>query len=190
VVAEPDTAPAARPTVDELLADGVGLARMPTVVVAEVLDDRHPSLVGRVEVQWRDDTGRGRRAWVPTLQGLSIRVKDRVLLTKPEGLDEPVVTGVLDGFTRRTTETTEAARIELRPDEVVRVCDSAGNAVLELQTTERGPLVRLLTDDTDVELPGKLRLRAKSLELEALAGPIKIKASDDVVVEGEIINLN
>jgi hypothetical protein len=190
--AAPAVADSAGPTVDELLADGIAPSAVaaPACVVACVLDDRHPSIVGRVEVSWRDDAGRGRRAWVPSLHGLSVRRGDRVLLMKPEGLDEPVVTGVLDGFARREAATVEGARIELRPDEVVRVCDHTGRALIELRATDTGPLVRLLTDDTDVEVAGKLRLRAKSLELEAIAGPVKVKASDDVIVTGEIINLN
>ena len=182
----------AGPTVDDLLAEGVApspAAVAPGCVVGEVVADDHPTLVGRVRVRFPDGDGK-REAWVPTLQGLAVRPRDRVLVMQPAGLPEPVVTGVLDGFTRREPQTRVGAQLALKNDETLRVCDQAGNALIEIQATPTGPVVRLLSDDSDVELPGRLRLRAKSLELEALAGPIKIKASDDVVVEGEIINLN
>lgn len=182
----------AGPTVDELLEGGVAPAPSavaPGCVVGEVIADKHPSLVGRVRVRWPDGD-EVREAWVPTLQGLAVRVRDRVLVMQPAGLPEPLVTGVLDGFTRREPQTRTGAELSLKSDETLRVCDEAGNPLIEIQGTAEGPVVRLLSETSDIELPGKLRLKAKSLELEALAGPVKIKASDDVLVEGEIINLN
>jgi hypothetical protein len=62
--------------------------------------------------------------------------------------------------------------------------------LVEVFQTDDGPVVRVLNTDAGVELPGKLRLAADSIELEAGAGPIKIKASDDVIVNGEMIHLN
>lgn len=61
---------------------------------------------------------------------------------------------------------------------------------MEVFEDESGPVIRLLRDDIDLDLQGKLRVRAKSIELEAKEGQARIKASDDVVVVGEIIHLN
>jgi hypothetical protein len=51
-------------------------------------------------------------------------------------------------------------------------------------------VIRLLTADVSVDLPGDLRLSAKSVALVAREGELTLKAHDDVVVEGETINLN
>lgn len=48
----------------------------------------------------------------------------------------------------------------------------------------------LLRADLDLDLPGKLRISAKSIELEPKQGQARIEASDDVVVNGEVIHLD
>ena len=69
--------------------------------MGECVDDRHPTLQGRVRVRWTDATGGPRDRWVPTLQGVAVREGDRVLLVTMAHEDEPVVTGVIDGFAAR-----------------------------------------------------------------------------------------
>ena len=159
-------------------------------IVGECVDDRHPTLTGRVCVQWSDGADPVER-WVPTLQGLSVRVADRVLLTQPVNFDEPIVTGVLDGFTRRPEPAREpAASLELKRDETVRVAGADGQTLIELYQDEAGPVVRLLETDVNLELPGAFRLKASRIELEAARESVDIQANDDVNVEGEMINLN
>lgn len=160
-------------------------------LIGEVVDARHPSLHGRVRVRWMDLEGQTFERWLPTLQGLPVRVADRVLMTIAENWHEPVVTGVLDGFARRPERArSSAAVLELKRDEAVRVQSSAGEDLVEVFEDEQGPVIRLLEKDIDLDLQGKLRVRAESIELEAKQGQTRITASDDVVVKGEIIHLN
>ncbi len=160
-------------------------------LVGECLDARHPTLKGRVLVKWVTVDGEELQRWLPTLQNLPVRAEDRLLLVNPGNWDELVVTGVIDGFARRPEiDRRTAGHLELERDEAIRVTGRDGQELLELFQTDDGPVVRVLNSNTAVELPGKLRLAADSIELEAGAGPIKIKASDDVIVNGEMIRLN
>jgi len=170
--------------------NGHGTGSAEEGIVAKCVDDRHPTLAGRVLVRWDEDSGSVEK-WVPTLQQVPIRVDDRVLLMRPMNFDEPVVVGVLDGFSRRPEPSREtAASLELKRDEAVRVAGSHGEPLLELYRDEKGPVVRLLQEDVDVEFPGALRMSAARIELEATRGSVDITANDDVNVDGEIINLN
>jgi len=164
--------------------DGEGL-------VGWCVDDRHPTLTGRVLVRW-SEAGEERERWIPTLQQVPVRVHDRVLLMRPANFDEPVVTGVLDGFSRRPEpDRGTAASLELKQDEAVRITAEDGQGLVELfQGTDGNAVVRLLDEDVDLELPGALRVKASRIEMAAEKGPVEIEATDDVNVEGEMINLN
>jgi hypothetical protein len=166
-------------------------AARPETLVGEVVDTKHPTLRGRVRVRWMDLEGQTFEKWLPQLHGMSVRAHDRVLLTRASNWPEHVVTGVIDGFAARPeVERETKAALELLPDEKVRVHASDGTPLLEVFQGDEGPVVRLLADDVNLELPGSLRVRAQSIEIEATRGQARIKASDDVVVQGEVIHLN
>ena len=177
------------PDLDELL--GELATREPTrqsrgPAVAEVLDDRHPTLVGRVLVELPGAEPR----WCPTLAGLPVRVGDRVLVQRARGFSEPLVTGVIDGFaTRPECDAKEAARLELRRDEAVRIADHRGRPIVEIAEGEAGPVIRLVHEDAELEIPGRLRISARELELRA-SGNATIEATGDVIARGEAIHLN
>lgn len=155
--------------------------------VAEVVDDRHPTLIGRVRVREHG----GDERWCPTLQGLPVRIGDRVLLQRARGFSEPLVVGVIDGFASRPEpEHAEAGRVELRRDEAVRIADHRGRALLEIAEGESGPVVRILSEDLELDVPGRLRLTARQLELRANGGNAVLEARDDVIARGEAIHLN
>ncbi|MEZ4453353.1 MAG: hypothetical protein R3B09_28070 [Nannocystaceae bacterium] len=159
-------------------------------LLGECLEDRHPVLRGRVLVRVDGPAGE-RRFWAPTLQGLAIRPRDRVLLIRPGNASEWIVSGVVDGLAARPEPPTRpAATIELKPDESIQVVASSGAPVLEVRPGAEGPVVRLLRADVRVELPGALEIAAGSIALEATEGKVEIKASDDVVVQGELVRLN
>jgi hypothetical protein len=159
--------------------------------VGECIDVDHPTLRGRVLVRWTTADGEERTRWLPTLQNLPVRPNDRLLLLNPGNWDEMIVMGVVDGFAKRPEVRRQTAgRLELERDEAIRVTGRDGQELVEVFQTDEGPVVRVLNSDAGVELPGKLRLAADSIELEAGAGPVKIKASDDVIVNGEMIHLN
>jgi hypothetical protein len=153
-------------------------------------EDRHPTLVGRVRVQWTTPNGTG-DAWLPTLRNLPVRRADQVLLVQPQNGTELIVFGILDGFTRRDTVPDQpAARLELKADEVLRIDDARGRAVLELRVEDTGPIVRLINKGVAIEVDGKLAFRADSIRMEARAGSIEVEASGDVSLAGEVIHLN
>ncbi len=159
-------------------------------LVGQCIADDHPQQLKRVRVRWLAD-GDEQEAWVPTLRRLAVRRGDQVLLSRPANWPEPIVVGVLDGFPRRDElERVEAARIDLRSDEAVRVAGVNGAPLLELFESEEGPVVRLLQEDTQLELAGALRISAREIALSAREGPIEIDTPDEVIVKGENIYLN
>lgn len=159
--------------------------------VGQCVDATHPVLRGRVEVRWEDPSGARHTRWLPTLASLVVRVGDRVLCTEASNFDEPVVTGVIDGFTPRPEPVTRVgASLALKADERLAITDEAGHALVELRGGADGPVVKLLHAATTVELPGKLTLRADAIELAARAGDVRIEARGDVRVNGDFIRLN
>src|SRR5690606_31600155 len=120
------------------------------MLVAECLDPRHPTLTGRVLCRITSPTGEAIERWIPTLMHLPVREGDRVLLARPQNLAEPVVVGVLDGFTPRPEPTrTPAAVRALAADETVRFESARGEPLVEIAPGERGAVVRLLSADVE-----------------------------------------
>lgn len=160
-------------------------------LVAEVVDARHPTLCGRVLIRLHNDRGEPLERWVPTLHRLPVRKADRVLVIKPGNWSESLVVGVIDGFARRPElSQTNAATVELDADQVVRVVGSHGAPLVEVYESDEGAVVRLVDDDVNLEIPGKLRVAAKSLSLTARQGEVRVEATADVVISGEQIQLN
>jgi len=158
--------------------------------MGECVDDRHPTLQGRVRVRWTDATGGRRDRWVPVLQGVAVREGDRVLLVAMAYQDEPVVTGVIDGFAARPAAEARGPVLSLAQGESLRVLGSDGAPLVELRQSPDGPVVRLLSMDASIELPGTLRLSADAIALHARRGGVQVTATDDVSVQGEAIRLN
>ena len=77
-----------------------------------------------------------------------------------------------------------------RRDEALQVNAENGQPLLHIARNQQGPVIRLLQADTQVELPGKLRIAAGEIELCARKGAVRIDASDDVEIVGEAIHLN
>lgn len=181
---------AATPALDDL--DGPGgwpVASEP--LVASCISMEHPSLRGRALCRITMYDGREVERWLPVLAGLALREGDRVLLVRPANHPEAIVTGVLDGFTPRPERSVVAAETrKILPDEVVRFESASGEPIVEIAPGDRGPVVRLLGKDVEIETAGTLRIRAAELELRATGGSVKVAASDDVVVQGEAIRLN
>jgi hypothetical protein len=178
---------------ERILEGGQSRPRWPVgePFVAECIDPRHPTLQGRVSVRWCWQGGDAEEVWVPTLHGLAIRKGDRLLLQMPHGADEPIVVGVIDGFLPRPGPTRrQGARLELKNDETLQVCDQDGHPLVEVVQNEGGPVVRLLQSNTRLDLNGKLSITAGEIELKAKQGQVRIEASDDVILVGEVVHLN
>jgi hypothetical protein len=160
--------------------------------VATCVDTTHPSLRGRVRVSWAHAAGDAPQSWwVPTLQGLALRSGDRVLVSRAGGLPEPIVVGVVDGFEERPEPSQRGGpTVEIQPDEVLTIAARDGQPLVEIRQGPDGPSVRLLSPDTQIELPGRLSISAAELSLKARRGNVEIEASDQVVVTGETVKLN
>lgn len=158
--------------------------------VAACVDAHHPVLRGRVRARWEHE-GRAVDAWLPALASLAIRAGDRLLVTAPSNFDEPVVTGVIDGFTPRPERPSrEKAALAMGAGEHITITDAAGNPLVELRAEEAGVRVRLLHGATAVDLPGTLSLRADAIELAARAGDVRVDARGDVRINGDRVRLN
>ena len=161
------------------------------VLVGECFEEEHEVLRDRVKVGWIEPGGDACQAWLSPLRNLVVRQGDRVLLTRPANWPEPIITGVLDSLHRPgPAPPRQGPSIRLRADEALRVTGEHGQDLLELRQSEDGPLLRLLGGDMDLELPGRLRLSATEIALEARRGDVVVEASDDVKVRGELIELN
>ena len=158
-------------------------------LIGECIEVQHPTLMGRVRVRWQDKEWQEK--WLPTLHGITVRNGDRVLIMSPVNWIEPLVIGVVDGFARRPEiQRTPANSIKIERDESIRVTTAEGEQLLEIYYEDAGPIVRLLKDDIELDLKGELRLSAKGIELNAKQGELKIKAIDDVVINGENVKVN
>jgi hypothetical protein len=142
-----------------------------------------------VRVRWAGPEGAVER-WLPALRGVAIRERDRVLLLETATELEPIVIGVIDGFEPRETPSRAGPTVELKVDETFALVAENGAPLLEIIQRADGPIVRLLHGDTQLELPGKLRIQATDIELLARHGSVRIQADDDVVVQGDMVRLN
>ncbi|MGB7453329.1 MAG: hypothetical protein WBM36_14480 [Lysobacterales bacterium] len=159
--------------------------------VGECLDDRHPSITGRVLIAWEDSQSNVIKKWLPSIQGLSVRKLDRVLLQKPVNWSEPIVFGVVDGCVDRPLAKMKSKQsIELKPDEAVRIDSNNGSPLVEVYQENDQPVVRLLGDDVNLDLNGKLKISALGIDLAAKRGQVSITAEGDVVIKGEVVELN
>ncbi len=176
---------------DDLLASPPRPAWPEGHVLATCLDDRHPVLTGRVLVRCETALGQVCQTWAPTLQGMTVRAADRVLVLKLPRELEPVVVGVLDGFSRRPESPPTVSQVlEMKPDEVLQINADNGQALVQITRDQDGPVIRLLQADSQVELPGKLVLSASAIEMHARSGAVRIEASDEIKLVGETIDLN
>lgn len=184
-----DAAVTVRPDRDDVRR---AAAAPPGTSVGVCVTGEHPTLSGRALVRWRDGDHVRHEAWLPQMKGLLLRRGDRVLLTMPDNHDEPIVMGVLDGLGRRSSAPAaeDGPLVRLAPNEALRVAAADGTPVLEVTVTDAGPQVRLLVGPAGIEMPGTLRLSADDIELEAKQGEVRVTATGDVKVKGEVIRLN
>jgi len=152
----------------------------------------HPTLPGRVRVCWHLADGTPEDAWLPQLQGIRAREGDRLLLAMPENHDEQIVVGVLDGTAGPLDQqpSEDGPVLRLAEDEALRIAGPDGEPILEVKPTPAGPEVRLFAPPAALTMPGSFRVSAEQIEFEARQGEVRIAASGDVKVTGEMVRLN
>jgi hypothetical protein len=165
-------------------------SHLPGCWVGMCIDEQHPHLQGRIKIRVSMPST-PEELWVPCLVGLSVREGDRVLLQQAQNHSELIVVGVVDGYKRRPEiPLVPAASIQLKPDEMIHVVSQDQQSVVQVFSSDDGVTVRLGQSNIELELPGKLRMKAHQIELIASQGNVDIEASQDVNVQGEMIHLN
>lgn len=164
-------------------------------LVGEVLDTHNPDCCGRVLVRWASNPGEACQRWLAVARGAAPRKSDRVLLQQPANWPEMLVTSVIEGLSSAQSNVEESQEeplriIELEHEEKLRITGADGQPLIEVYASTQGPVVRLMNQNVDLEIPGKLRLRAETLELEGGRGGIDIRTEADTVVRGRYIRLN
>jgi hypothetical protein len=164
-----------------------------SILVGLCLDIHHPTLAARCLVRWSDAAGHTQEKWLPRLREIVPEKHDRVLLQQPANWFEPLVCGILDGLSAASAQEAEGKAgptVNLASNEALHVLDAEGNPLLQIEKGKTGPVLRLLSEDLDIEVKGRLRIAARDLHFVANAGGVSIEAADDVEVKGEIIYLN
>jgi len=181
----PESRPASRTTLrdDETRAGGTA--------IGHCLSVNHPTLNGRVQVSWEATNHRQETMWLACLKGVTCRPQDRVLLSHPSNYEEPVVIGVLDGFSRRPPpQEIGGPSLALQRDEALTITNPEGEALFKVSQDDDGAVIQLLNPNCHLRVAGKLQVTAKQLELKAEEGRAEISASEDVVLQGEHVRLN
>lgn len=159
-------------------------------LVGVCIGDDHPTLSGRCLVHWRDSEG-GHEKWLPCLSGVKPEVHDHLLVLQADNAGEPIVVGVVDGLREKEERgPVPGPAVQLKAEEALHVLGADGTPLLEVRQGEKGPVLRLLSEDLELEVAGELRVKAKSIAMAAQRGEVKIEAAADVVVKGEVIQLN
>lgn len=171
-------------------ADVVPTARESQVLMGIVKATDHPVLGKRVLVSWQESSGQ-QEQWLPVLRDLAIREGDQVLLTRIANQQETVVTGVLDSLSQESPPAkSRGPSLQLAADESLRILGVDGTPLLDIETVEGKPQLRLLSEQSAIDLPGPFRLVADSIQLQARRGEMDLEASGDVKIRGEIIRAN
>lgn len=166
------------------------LPGLPSVIVGEVVETRHPERPGRVLVQWRSRDRQPMTEWLLPERHLSLRIGDRVLLALPEGWNEWIVTGALGGEpTAAMAPPDHERQVVLEPGEVVRFVAHDGRPLVTVRQSPEGPLVELGDGNVELKAGQTLRLSGKTVEITASSG-IDVRTEGDTVVRGRTIRLN
>lgn len=164
-----------------------------TTLIGEVTDTHHPDALGRVRVKWSMQDGSACERWLECVDGVKPRIGDLVLLQSPENWPEYLVSGLLKRAGRGEPiepAVEPAVVLGLEADQCVQVSDAAGCPLLQVRASPDGPVVTLLNRDVNIEVAGKLRLAAQTIELEGGGGGVDIRTDADTVVRSRYIRLN
>jgi hypothetical protein len=171
----------------------VEVSALGSTAVGDVLDTHHPTLPGRVLVRWLDEASNPREEWLEPERHLSLVKGDRVLITRPTGWPEWVVTGAL-GF-RAAAGPSHGERgagpsLTLAPGETLSVLGHGGQPLVVLHQGAQGPRLEITGENLEISAKNTLRLSAGTLELVSGDGGTDLRTEGDVVVRGRFIRLN
>jgi hypothetical protein len=167
--------------------------RESSTLIGEVTDTHHPDAMGRIRVKWilQDDTACER--WLECVDGVKPRIGDRVLLQSPANWPEYLIAGLLTrkGHGEPVEPAVEPAMaLTLEAEKCMQIADASGCPLLQVRASPDGPVVTLLNRNVNIEVAGKLRLSAQTLELEGGRGGVDIRTEADTVVRSRYVRLN
>lgn len=165
-------------------------------LIGEATDTHHPDAIGLVRVKWSMRDGNVCEDWLECVNGVKPRIGDRVLLQAPANWPGYLVCGLLKRSGHSEPVEPVASSVEpalaltLDADKCVQVSDATGCPLLQVRASPDGPVVTLLNRNVCIEVSGKLRLAAQTLELEGGLGGVDIRTEADTVVRSRYIRLN
>ncbi|ABB11694.1 hypothetical protein [Burkholderia lata] len=167
--------------------------RESSTMIGEVTDTHHPDAMGLIRVKWtvQDDVTHER--WLECVADVKPRIGDRVLLQSPANWPEYLIAGLLarKGHGEPVEPVVEPAMaLSLETDKCVQIADASGCPLLQVRASPDGPVVTLLNRNVNIEVAGKLRLSAQTLELEGGRGGVDIRTEADTVVRSRYVRLN
>ena len=144
-------------------------------------------------MRYQDANGAWVEQWTPYLAGLFLQAGDEVLLSLPLGAAMPVVVGQLAGEEPGLSLPLPGGRklvFDAKDGDVVRLEMADGQIVLEIDLGQEVPTVRLPQKDLTLDIEGRLKITARSIDLISRLGNINVKANDDFKVIAERVWLN
>ncbi|KWE57281.1 hypothetical protein WL77_31400 [Burkholderia ubonensis] len=162
-------------------------------LIGEVTDTHHPDAMGLIRVKWSMQDGNTCEHWLECVDGVKPGIGDRVVLQSAANWPEHLITGLLKrkGRGEPVEPIVEPAVVlALEPDKCVQVSDASGCPLLQVRASPDGPVVTLLNRNVNIEVAGKLRLSAQTLELEGGRGGVDIRTEADTVVRSRYVRLN
>ncbi|MBL4688214.1 MAG: hypothetical protein JKY37_26745 [Nannocystaceae bacterium] len=164
-----------------------GFPKTDGLTTGEVVDDRHPALVGRIRVHRVGDAA---PHWLSTLRGISARIGDRLVTEFVEGHDDPIVIGVVDGYQERAPGPDRTASLELQRDETITIYTRDGTLLLAIRSGEHGPILRLGGRDVCCRRRATSGSKARASRSRQIGNNVSIRSAADVDIQGETIQLN
>lgn len=152
---------------------------------------------GRVRVRFEDTVGELREEWAAYLEGLVPAEGDAVLVEQPRGSAVSVVVGRLATPGESASialpgghKLVQAGNREAERGPALRLELADGRVALEMDFAGETPTVRLPEKDLSLDLEGRLKIAARSIDLVSKLGNVNVKANDDFRATGERIWLN
>ncbi|UXU91096.1 hypothetical protein [Burkholderia sp. S-53] len=164
-----------------------------STLIGEVTDTHHPDAMGLMRVKWSVQDGDTCERWLECVDGVKPRIGDRVLLQSPANWTDYLIAGLLTrkGHGEPVEPVIEPAMaLSLEAGKCVQIADAAGTPLLQVRASPDGPVVTLLNRNVNIEVAGKLRLSAQTLELEGGRGGVDIRTEADTVVRSRYVRLN
>ncbi len=149
------------------------------------------------KILYKDCDGRTKNQNLRCIDGLTINEGDEVLLLKPVGSPEPIIIGKLASIGPHSSIKLDSGHTLLIEKEsegsntpIIKLKQPDGSLALEIHLAEKKPRIYLPSKDLSLDLEGRLKISARSIDLVSKLGNVNVKANDDFKVNAERIWFN